>query len=197
MQTGESNTGGSNNSFFGRESGKVNTSGRENSFFGNLSGNSNIDGIGNSFVGLQSGSVNTSGSYNVAIGYQSGPGFGSVNVDSTLYIDVQRTNLPLIYGQFNKRIVRINGEFEVAGPVFGGSSIHLKQNINRVTPQEILDQVVKIPISTWSYKTKSNVQHIGPMAQDFYAAFGLGKVENYDSYGRCRWGSASVYTGFI
>jgi hypothetical protein len=33
-------------------------------------------------------------------------------------------------------------------------------------------------ISTWSYKTDDpSVRHIGPMAQDFYSAFGLGDTD--------------------
>jgi hypothetical protein len=32
-----------------------------------------------------------------------------------------------------------------------------------------------MPITSWSYKAESpSVRHIGPMAQDFYKAFGLG-----------------------
>jgi hypothetical protein len=33
-------------------------------------------------------------------------------------------------------------------------------------------------ISTWSYKTDDpSVRHLGPMAQDFYSAFGLGDTD--------------------
>ena len=32
-----------------------------------------------------------------------------------------------------------------------------------------------MPISTWNYKAQTDsVRHMGPMAQDFHAAFGLG-----------------------
>ena len=32
-----------------------------------------------------------------------------------------------------------------------------------------------MPITSWSYKAeKPSIRHIGPMAQDFYKAFGLG-----------------------
>ncbi len=41
--------------------------------------------------------------------------------------------------------------------------------------QAILERVVQIPITTWNYKEQSDsIRHMGPMAQDFYAAFGLG-----------------------
>ena len=39
----------------------------------------------------------------------------------------------------------------------------------------MLEKVAKIPITSWGYKAeKPSVRHIGPMAQDFYKAFGLG-----------------------
>jgi len=34
--------------------------------------------------------------------------------------------------------------------------------------------VAALSITEWSYKTISDVRHIGPVAQDFYAAFGVG-----------------------
>jgi len=50
-----------------------------------------------------------------------------------------------------------------------------KENFEEVDPQSILDQVASIPITTWNYKTQDgSIRHMGPMAQDFFAAFGLG-----------------------
>lgn len=42
---------------------------------------------------------------------------------------------------------------------------------------EILDALIALPVSTWSYNTSPGVEHLGPMAQDFAAAFGLGSDE--------------------
>ncbi len=50
-----------------------------------------------------------------------------------------------------------------------------KENITPVDPQEILNRLAGIPVSTWNYKEQDDgIRHMGPMAQDFYAAFGLG-----------------------
>ena len=39
----------------------------------------------------------------------------------------------------------------------------------------MLERLAALPISTWNYKSESSdVRHLGPMAQDFAAAFGLG-----------------------
>ena len=38
----------------------------------------------------------------------------------------------------------------------------------------VLAKVAALPVTQWNYKTdRQDVQHIGPMAQDFQAAFGL------------------------
>jgi hypothetical protein len=43
------------------------------------------------------------------------------------------------------------------------------------TPDAILHELVSLPISTWRYRwDPDDVRHLGPMAQDFAAAFGLG-----------------------
>jgi hypothetical protein len=36
-------------------------------------------------------------------------------------------------------------------------------------------KVSGLPIQTWSFKDNTAIRHMGPMAQDFYAAFGLGQ----------------------
>jgi hypothetical protein len=50
-----------------------------------------------------------------------------------------------------------------------------KKNIAPVDTTAILDKVSRLPISTWTYlKEPASVRHLGPMAQDFRATFGLG-----------------------
>jgi hypothetical protein len=51
-----------------------------------------------------------------------------------------------------------------------------------VDPAAVLDTVARVPVSTWSYKSDgAEPRHMGPMAQDFYAAFGLGATDRaYD-----------------
>jgi hypothetical protein len=44
-----------------------------------------------------------------------------------------------------------------------------------VNGHEILAKLAALPISTWNYIGEDpSVRHLGPMAQDFKAAFGLG-----------------------
>jgi hypothetical protein len=58
------------------------------------------------------------------------------------------------------------------------SDRNLKRDIEPVDPQAVLDAVAHMPISTWSYKSDDpSVRHLGPMAQDFKVAFGLGDTD--------------------
>jgi len=50
----------------------------------------------------------------------------------------------------------------------------LKTNVEPIDDTAILDRVAAMPISKWSYISEHGVRHVGPMAQDFYAAFGVG-----------------------
>ncbi len=53
-----------------------------------------------------------------------------------------------------------------------------KENFSPVNCGEVLDKVSKLPVSTWNYKTQDpSIRHMGPMAQDLYAAFGMGESD--------------------
>jgi hypothetical protein len=55
------------------------------------------------------------------------------------------------------------------------SDRNAKKDIAPVDAQQILDKVARLPISTWSYiDDPAAARHLGPMAQDFHASFGLG-----------------------
>lgn len=50
-----------------------------------------------------------------------------------------------------------------------------KHAFEPVDASEILDKVASMPVQRWSYKSQdAAVRHIGPTAQDFHAAFGVG-----------------------
>jgi hypothetical protein len=60
------------------------------------------------------------------------------------------------------------------------SDRNAKTGILPVDGVQVLDALMNVPISTWRYKGQSkSVQHIGPMAQDFYATFGMGEDAHY------------------
>jgi hypothetical protein len=60
------------------------------------------------------------------------------------------------------------------------SDRNLKENFTAVDGREILERLSLIPISEWNLKSQeTGIRHIGPTAQDFYAAFGLGESDLY------------------
>jgi hypothetical protein len=55
------------------------------------------------------------------------------------------------------------------------SDRNLKTGFAAVQPEDILARVAALPIESWRYTNEiSGIRHLGPMAQDFQAAFGLG-----------------------
>lgn len=54
-----------------------------------------------------------------------------------------------------------------------------KENFKELNKEEVLAKLAALPVTRWNYKSQpANQQHIGPMAQDFYAAFHLDGVGN-------------------
>jgi hypothetical protein len=63
-----------------------------------------------------------------------------------------------------------------------------KRNLVPVDERRLLRRLNRVPISRWSYKSqKASIRHLGPMAQDFRTAFGLGEdskhIDTIDSEG--------------
>jgi hypothetical protein len=57
-----------------------------------------------------------------------------------------------------------------------------KEHFASVDGQALLARLNTIPILTWNWRAQdSSIRHMGPMAQDFYAAFGLGENDKYIS----------------
>ncbi|HZY46062.1 MAG TPA: tail fiber domain-containing protein [Anaerolineae bacterium] len=60
------------------------------------------------------------------------------------------------------------------------SDRNAKQDFVSVNPRQVLNQVVGLPIEQWAYTDDAtHIQHIGPMAQDFYAAFNVGADDKH------------------
>ncbi len=68
-----------------------------------------------------------------------------------------------------------DGDVLVNGVVVHSSSRTVKENFAPVDPQTILDRVAKLPLAEWTYQRDAQKnRHLGPMAEDFWATFGLG-----------------------
>lgn len=73
-----------------------------------------------------------------------------------------------------------NGAFLSSGGSWtNGSSRLFKTGFAAIDPIEILTRVVALPVTRWSYRGDQAVEHLGPVAEDFAQAFGLGDDPRY------------------
>ena len=84
--------------------------GIKNTAIGKSSGISNRNGSKNVYVGHRAGGENVTGSGNVFLGNEAG---GNELGSNNLYIDNSNTAIPLLYGEFDNDLVRINGELNI------------------------------------------------------------------------------------
>jgi hypothetical protein len=54
-----------------------------------------------------------------------------------------------------------------------------KQDFEFTDPNDILLRLLDVPIQTWTYRNEQETRHIGPMAQDFKASFGVGSDDKH------------------
>ncbi|HEX3469417.1 MAG TPA: tail fiber domain-containing protein [Candidatus Elarobacter sp.] len=66
-----------------------------------------------------------------------------------------------------------------SGTWASASDRNLKTDVARIDDATVLDKVAALPIGRWSYKSERGVRHVGPMAQDFYAAFKVGEDDKH------------------
>jgi trimeric autotransporter adhesin len=61
------------------------------------------------------------------------------------------------------------------------SDSNAKTDVTAIDHRETLRKVAALPVTTWNYKHDPKRRYIGPMAQDFHAAFGLGHDDKHIS----------------
>lgn len=71
-----------------------------------------------------------------------------------------------------------------AGTWTGVSHSSLKEHFVPVDARGVLERLAAIPVETWNLRSEDpSVRHMGPMAQEFWAAFGLGYGEAWINQG--------------
>ncbi|MEM1328872.1 MAG: hypothetical protein AAGI23_23140 [Bacteroidota bacterium] len=111
-----SSLSGGSNVIVGDEALRQQRSGSNNVAVGKEAGSGNMfhSKSNSTYIGYNAGLLNQ-GDDNVFIGSKVASSIDWVDVDSTLAIDISDTSDPLIYGEFNNGLVRINGDLEVTG----------------------------------------------------------------------------------
>jgi hypothetical protein len=136
----------------------------------------NTTGTGNTADGLYALYSNATGNFNTAIGFEADVANGSLyNATAVGYGAIVNAS----------NTIRLGNSFVtvVEGPPYSVvSDKNKKENFKAIDAQEVLRKVQDLSVTSWSYIGQDPaVRHYGPVAQDFFAAFGndgIGKIGN-------------------
>jgi trimeric autotransporter adhesin len=181
-----SNTTGNFNTASGRNALYSNTTGTDNTASGMSALQSNTFGISNTASGAYALQSNTFGNFNTASGsgaLQSNT-TGTLNTAVGMGADVSTwdlTNATAIGAQAvvtasnkirlgNSSVTVIEGQVAFTSV----SDRNQKENFQPVDGEEVLKKIRQIPVQSWNYigQDPRQFRHYGPMAQDFFTAFG-------------------------
>ena len=74
----------------------------------------------------------------------------------------------------------VMGDVLVHGTISQLSSRTAKEHFSPVDGRLVLAKLDRLPISSWNYRgAQAEDRHLGPVAEDFHAAFGLGASDHY------------------
>lgn len=81
-------------------------------------------------------------------------------------------------GDANGVTMFVDGSIQATNVVYT-SARDQKTEFSPLDRSETLDKLVGIPIESWRYKTENDtIRHVGPTAEDFHGAFGLGGTDS-------------------
>jgi hypothetical protein len=72
-----------------------------------------------------------------------------------------------------------NAYLSDGGTWVNASDRALKTDFQAIDPLRVLAKLDAMPVTRWRYKNQADELHLGPVAQDFYAAFGLGADDKH------------------
>jgi hypothetical protein len=110
---------------------------------------------------------------------------GGTNVYGALCVSCQvvpgsNNGLIASFGNADSFVVLITNDGTIYSKgVAVTSDRNAKRNFTAIDPKAVLAKVASMPVTTWNYKDDSaGTKHIGPVAQDFHAAFGLNGADD-------------------
>jgi len=184
------NSTGSKNTANGDNTLTNNTGGYENTAVGTFSLNLNIDGAGNTASGYYALSSNTKGNdnvaagwhaldtnttgyFNTAIGAEANVSSGDLHNATAIGAQAVVTSSDTI--RFGNDAVRV-----IAGrvPYTWSSDASQKENLRPVNGDEVLKKIRGLNLTSWNYigDDPRRFRHYGPVAQEFFGAFGQDDV---------------------
>jgi hypothetical protein len=163
-------TSGFNNTAVGAYALRANTTGNLGTALGVASLWGNTEGLGNTALGHDALHANTTGSRNIGLGLDGGRNLTTGNDN----IAIGNTGVAGESGVIRIGSPGTHHTTYLAGTVLTTSDRDAKRDLTSVDPESVLSKVAGLPISEWSFEKNPSTRHMGPMAQDFHAAFGLG-----------------------
>jgi hypothetical protein len=113
-----------------------------------------------------------------------GPQFSQTK--TTPFIDFHYSGGTINVEDYNVRLINdadrqltLDGNLRVTGTISPPSDRHVKAGFQPVNALEVLAKVAALPISRWYYTNDASTPHLGPVAQDFHAAFGVGPDDRH------------------
>jgi hypothetical protein len=125
----------------------------------------------------------TNGDNNIGLGYAAGYNIttGDNNIDIGNEGDSDDTGIIRIGTEGVQTATYLTGTVYADGVALT-SDRDAKENFIALNARQVLASVAALPVTQWNYKTDSkDLQHIGPMAQDFQAAFHLSADDKHIS----------------
>lgn len=95
----------------------------------------------------------------------------------------QEFRINIVDGDTRELNLNATGDLDIAGSYGQLSSRTVKTDIHELDGHLVLDKLVQLEVKEWRYKKEAGERHVGPMAEDFYAAFGLGPDSKHVSPG--------------
>jgi Chaperone of endosialidase len=154
-------------------------------------------GVGNTGVGYGALLANKAGTYNTAIGYLANVSSAALtnataigdSAIATASNSIELGNTAVTFTGINGAAYSLENALVVGNSGANGNGAYLtisgtwtnasdrnkKENYVLLNSGDILSKIDSLPILRWNYKGEpASVQHIGPIAQDFYKLFHVG-----------------------
>jgi trimeric autotransporter adhesin len=102
------------------------------------------------------------------------------NVSKRWDLGATQTEFVIYSGSIGANMILLNSSgLTVHGTFVSSSDRNIKAGFEAVDTKAVLAKVAALPITRWHYTNDAATPHLGPMAQDFHAAFNVGMDDKH------------------